>query len=83
MMLPKFFLCGTLMSLAALAACSNSQVADNSSQQTAQANLPVAQAASPTVIDLTQVGCQFLEVESQDFDYQPQRTRAELRNRSG
>ena len=25
----------------------------------------------PTVIDLTQVGCQFLETEAQNFQYQP------------
>ncbi|MGD1922338.1 MAG: hypothetical protein ACFCAD_27660 [Pleurocapsa sp.] len=48
----------------ALASCSTEkQITDNSAQSN--------QTAEATVINLTQVGCQFLEVESKDYQYQP------------
>lgn len=71
-MLSKSFLYGTLLSLLALSACSSNQVAENSAEQSSQSSSPVATTDEPQVIDLTQVGCQFVEVESQDFEYQPQ-----------
>lgn len=46
-----------------LAACSRGgQVSTDSNQQSS---------TEAQVIDLTQVGCQFLEVEAQDYQYQP------------
>jgi len=49
-----------------LAACSNNPSATNESA-------PVStEANAATVIDLTQVGCQFLEVEGKNYQYQPQ-----------
>ncbi len=61
----KSFVYSSLL-LFCLAACSSNQVGDNSSQQSSESST-----SSATVIDLTQVGCQFLEVESQDYKYQP------------
>ena len=47
-----------------LAACStNTPVAENS--------IPSDSTTEARVIDLTQVGCQFLEVEAKDYQYQP------------
>lgn len=43
-----------------LAACSQDNQTSSSSQTT-----------TPTVIDLTQVGCQFLETEIKDYQYKP------------
>ncbi|MEM7757320.1 MAG: hypothetical protein AAF298_04205 [Cyanobacteria bacterium P01_A01_bin.40] len=71
-MLHKSFFYGSLLLLLSVAACSGNQVTKSSSQPSAESNLPVAEASTPTVIDLTQVGCQFLEVETQDLQYQPQ-----------
>ena len=49
--------------LVILAACSRGgQVSIDSNQQSS---------TEAQVIDLTQVGCQFLEVEAQDYQYQP------------
>ena len=45
--------------LVAIAGCSDTPSTQNTS------------AAEPTVIDLTQTGCQFLEVENQDYGYTP------------
>lgn len=55
----------SILLLFSLTACSSNQVADNSSPQASESST-----SSATVIDLTQVGCQFLEVESQDYQYQ-------------
>lgn len=50
----------------ALAGCtSNTQTSNNSVPSDIKAE------AEATVIDLTQVGCQFLEVEAKDYQYQP------------
>jgi hypothetical protein len=57
----NFINCGML--LFALNACSTS----NQSLTTS----PQAASTPAKVIDLTQVGCQFLEVESQNYQYQP------------
>ena len=50
-----------------LAACSTNSQTPQDSAQSAQST----QKAEATIIDLTQVGCQFLEVESQNYQYQP------------
>lgn len=49
-----------------LVACSSSNLTPEDSAQSTQ----IADAKA-TVINLTQVGCQFLEVESQNYQYQP------------
>ncbi|MEL6438311.1 MAG: hypothetical protein AAFQ80_03490 [Cyanobacteria bacterium J06621_8] len=61
-MLTKSLLYGSLLTL--LVACSGNQATNETSPQSTAA-------AEPTIIELTQVGCQFLESESQDFEYQP------------
>ena len=53
---------GSSLLLLSLAACSQSSQVKTEQQGT----------ASPTTIDLTQVGCQFLEVEAKDYQYSPQ-----------
>ena len=60
----KSFFYSSLL-LFSLTACSSNQVADSSSPQSSKPG-------TATVINLTQVGCQFLEVESQDYQYQTQ-----------
>jgi hypothetical protein len=55
----NFINCGVLLFV--LTACSSSN----------QSSTTVASTPAK-VIDLTQVGCQFLEVESQNYQYQPQ-----------
>ena len=62
---------GISLLLVSLNACSQS---DRVATPTApQETSPTEGVASPTVIDLTQVGCQFLEVEAQDYQYSPQK----------
>ncbi|MDJ0636638.1 MAG: hypothetical protein QNJ34_25895 [Xenococcaceae cyanobacterium MO_188.B29] len=56
---------GLIISLAACA--TGDRVATDSDKQPSSSSQSQA-----TVIDLTQVGCQFLEVEAQDYQYQPQ-----------
>lgn len=67
MMIRIPFICSSLL-LLSLVACNSDRPEANSSntQQSIEAT------STATVIDLTQVGCQFLEVESQDYQYDPQ-----------
>lgn len=53
--------------LFSLVACGRKQAVVDSPQQTTDSSTSAA-----TVIDLTQVGCQFLETEAKDYQYQPQ-----------
>ena len=61
------FICSSLL-LLSLAACNSDRPEANSSNT----QIPIEASDTATVIDLTQVGCQFLEVESQDYQYDPQ-----------
>ena len=55
--------------ISSLAACATGdRVATNLDQQPSSSSQSQA-----TVIELTQVGCQFLEVEAKDYQYQPQK----------
>ena len=56
----------SLLSLLLVACSTGSQTSKNSAQSIQ--SFPTAEA---TVINLTQVGCQFLEVEAQNYQYQP------------
>jgi hypothetical protein len=64
------FICTSLL-LFSLAGCTNNQATSNSASPspTPESN---GSATATTVIDLTQVGCQFLEVEAKNHQYQPQ-----------
>lgn len=53
--------------LFSLTACTNNQTANSSSQKPD----PDTITSSATVIDITQIGCQFLEVEAKNYQYQP------------
>ena len=62
----------SLLSLILISCSTGSQTSEdstllNQSSSTEQSS----QVSEPTVIDLTQVGCQFLEVESKNYQYQP------------
>ena len=59
------FICSLL--LFSLAACTNNQATNSSSQQPDSDT----STSSATVIDITQIGCQFLEVEAKNYQYQP------------
>jgi hypothetical protein len=59
------FICSFL--LFSLTACTNNQTAKSSSQQPDSDTVT----SSATVIDITQIGCQFLEVEAKNYQYQP------------
>lgn len=59
------FICSFL--LFSLTACTNNQTAKSSYQQP-DSNTVIS---SATVIDITQIGCQFLEVEAKNYQYQP------------
>ncbi|WP_019506454.1 hypothetical protein [Pleurocapsa sp. PCC 7319] len=57
--------------LLALTACSEGgQVSVDADRQSSSSSQSES-TTEPTVIDLTQVGCQFLEVESKNYQYQP------------
>lgn len=43
------------------------------SKDAPQSELPSSQATKPTIINLTQVGCQFLETETKNYQYKPQK----------
>jgi len=60
------FICTSLL-LFSLVGCNNNQV--TSPSPTPESN---GSTTSATVIDLTQVGCQFLEVEGKNYQYQTQ-----------
>jgi len=61
------FICSSLL-LLSLAACSGDRLEANNSS----GNILTEANNTATVIDLTQVGCQFLEVEAKDYQYDPQ-----------
>ena len=59
---------GAALLLLSLAACSQN------TEQTSSPTDAAETAAKPTVINLTQVGCQFLEVEAQNYQYSPKKS---------
>jgi hypothetical protein len=59
------FICSLL--LFSLVACTNNQATNSSSQQPDSDT----STSGATVIDITQIGCQFLEVEAKNYQYQP------------
>ncbi|MFM2311514.1 MAG: hypothetical protein RLZZ04_790 [Cyanobacteriota bacterium] len=69
------FICSSLL-LFSLAACTSNQADKsllNSSSPATSGQKPDSRGKSnPEVINLTQVGCQFLEVEGKNYQYQPQ-----------
>lgn len=69
-MKPLNFISSGLLILS-LTACSTGNKASNNSSPESSNSGESGQAAPATVISLTQVGCQFLEVEAKDHQYQP------------
>jgi hypothetical protein len=69
------FICSSLL-LLCLAACTSNQkdksLLNSSSSATSGQKADSHDKFTPTVINLTQVGCQFLETEGKDYQYQPQ-----------
>lgn len=55
----------------AITACSSGSKASNNSSQQSSNSEQSSPTIPATIIDLTQVGCQFLEVETKDYQYQP------------
>jgi len=63
---------GSLLSLILIGCSTSSQTSENANPTAESGSTEQSsQQSDATVIDLTQVGCQFLEVESKNYQYQP------------
>ncbi|MGP1383701.1 MAG: hypothetical protein ACTS2F_09085 [Thainema sp.] len=59
------------LALVAIAGCSGSTPNAQAPSANSSTSETITAAAEPTVIELTQTGCQFLEVENRDYGYTP------------